>query len=234
MIEKLLLALMAGFEGTGLNTSRIIIALILSFALGIYIHFVYRIHAQHNLYSKSFNATLAVIAPIMAAMVLTMQSSLIISLSSIGALSIIRFRTPIKDPMDLLYLFWSIGCGIMCGAGVYEVVLWATLIITIGLLIITAFPHKKNSYTGMFEGKNVILIDDVLFSGRTVRAAMEGVMKIGRPKEIQLVVLIDRGHRQLPIRADYVGKNVPTGLHESIEVHLKEKDLEDSVCILEK
>ena len=152
MIEKLLLALMAGFEGTGLNTSRIIIALALSFALGIYIHFIYRVHAQHNLYSKSFNATLAVIAPIMAAMVLTMQSSLIISLSSIGALSIIRFRTPIKDPMDLLYLFWSIGCGIMCGAGVYEVVLWATLIITLGLLIITAFPHKKDSYVLVING----------------------------------------------------------------------------------
>ena len=84
------------------------------------------------------------------------------------------------------------------------------------------------------EGKKVILIDDVLFRGRTVRAAMEGIMKMGRPKEIQLVVLIDRGHRQLPIRADYVGKNIPTGLHESIEVHLKEKDQEDSVWILEK
>lgn len=83
------------------------------------------------------------------------------------------------------------------------------------------------------EGKKVILIDDVLFSGRTVRAAMEGIMKMGRPKEIQLVVLIDRGHRQLPIRADYVGKNIPTGLHESIAVHLTERDQEDSVIIQE-
>jgi len=94
--------------------------------------------------------------------------------------------------------------------------------------------NDKTNIPFEIEGKKVILIDDVLFRGRTVRAAMEGVMKIGRPKEIQLVVLIDRGHRQLPIRADYVGKNIPTGLHESIEVHLKEKDLEDSVCILEK
>ncbi len=82
------------------------------------------------------------------------------------------------------------------------------------------------------EGKKVILIDDVLFRGRTVRAAMEGVMKIGRPSEIQLVALIDRGHRQLPIRADYVGKNVPTGLQENIELHLKEIDGEDSVFIV--
>jgi hypothetical protein len=152
MIEKLLLAFMSGFEGTGLTTSRIVIALTLSFALGIYIHFVYRIHCQRALYSRSFSTTLAVIAPIMAAMVLTMQSSLIISLSSIGALSIIRFRTPIKDPMDLLYLFWSIGCGIMCGAGVYEVVLWSALMVTVGLFLITRFPHKKDSYILVIHG----------------------------------------------------------------------------------
>lgn len=84
------------------------------------------------------------------------------------------------------------------------------------------------------EGKKVILIDDVLFSGRTVRAAMEVVMKMGRPKEIQLVVLIDRGHRQLPIRADYVGKNIPTGLHEDIKVQLSEIDQIDTVVIKER
>lgn len=79
------------------------------------------------------------------------------------------------------------------------------------------------------EGKKVVLVDDVLFRGRTVRAAMDAVMRLGRPEEIQLVVLIDRGHRQLPIRADYVGKNVPTGLNERIDVHLKEVDGFDSV-----
>ena len=83
------------------------------------------------------------------------------------------------------------------------------------------------------KGKKVVLIDDVLFRGRTVRAAMEGILKIGRPKEIQLVALIDRGHRELPIRADYVGKNIPSGLQEKIEVHLKEIDAEDAVVIKE-
>lgn len=153
-IEKLLIALMNGFEGTGLNTSRIIVALVLSFLLGLYIHFIYRIHCQKNFYSRSFNVTLAIITPIMTAMVLTMQSSLIISLSSIGALSIIRFRTPIKDPMDLLYLFWSIGSGIICGAGVYEVALWTTLMVSIGILVITRFPHKKDSYILVINGLN--------------------------------------------------------------------------------
>ncbi len=79
------------------------------------------------------------------------------------------------------------------------------------------------------EDKIVILVDDVLFHGRTVRAAMEAVIRAGRPKEIQLAALIDRGHRQLPIRADYVGKNLPTSLLEEVEVHLRELDGEDAV-----
>lgn len=83
-------------------------------------------------------------------------------------------------------------------------------------------------------GKKVILIDDVLFTGRTVRAAMDAVMDIGRPSQIQLGVLVDRGHRELPIRADYVGKNIPTSEKEIIVVQLDETDEADQVSIYEK
>lgn len=81
--------------------------------------------------------------------------------------------------------------------------------------------------------KIVILVDDVLYTGRTVRGALDAIMDIGRPKAIQLAVLVDRGHRELPIRADYVGKNVPTSKHEIISVKLSETDEEDSVTINE-
>ncbi|KKE78114.1 bifunctional pyr operon transcriptional regulator/uracil phosphoribosyltransferase PyrR [Oceanobacillus caeni] len=84
------------------------------------------------------------------------------------------------------------------------------------------------------SGKNVILIDDVLYTGRTVRAAMDAVMDIGRPALIQLGVLVDRGHRELPIRADYVGKNIPTSEKEIIVVQLNEIDGDDRVSIYEK
>jgi len=84
------------------------------------------------------------------------------------------------------------------------------------------------------KGRNVILVDDVLFTGRTVRAALDAIIDFGRPRTIQLVVLIDRGHRELPIRADYVGKNLPTSLNEFIEVKLKETDGSDSVIVLER
>jgi len=84
------------------------------------------------------------------------------------------------------------------------------------------------------NNKKVVLIDDVLYTGRTVRAAMDAVMDIGRPKSVQLAVLVDRGHRELPIRADYVGKNVPTSNEEIISVNFNEVDGQDYVSINEK
>lgn len=78
-------------------------------------------------------------------------------------------------------------------------------------------------------GRNVILVDDVLFTGRTARAAMDALLELGRPATIQLAILVDRGHRELPIRADYVGKNVPTSLGERVSVRLVDTDGEDGV-----
>ena len=81
------------------------------------------------------------------------------------------------------------------------------------------------------EGRNVILVDDVLYSGRTIRAALDALGEIGRPKSVQLAILVDRGHRELPIRADYVGKNIPTSAAQSVIVHLTELDGADEVLI---
>ena len=83
-------------------------------------------------------------------------------------------------------------------------------------------------------GKVVILVDDVLFTGRTVRSALDAIIDLGRPEAIQMMVLIDRGHRELPIRADFVGKNVPTSKKEVVSVRVKEIDNEDSVVIMER
>ncbi|RLK22231.1 pyrimidine operon attenuation protein/uracil phosphoribosyltransferase [Micromonospora sp. M71_S20] len=82
---------------------------------------------------------------------------------------------------------------------------------------------------GGIDGKRVVLVDDVLFSGRTVRAALDALNDVGRPASVQLAVLVDRGHRELPIRADYVGKNIPTSLAESVKVTLAETDGTDEV-----
>ncbi len=96
-------------------------------------------------------------------------------------------------------------------------------------------PHRVSKTEIPFDvsGKNILLVDDVLFTGRTVRAALDAVMDFGRPASIQLAVLVDRGHRELPIRADFVGKNIPTSQKERVWVNLKEEDGVDSVDICE-
>jgi pyrimidine operon attenuation protein/uracil phosphoribosyltransferase len=87
---------------------------------------------------------------------------------------------------------------------------------------------------GGIDGQRVVLVDDVLFSGRTIRAALDALADLGRPRLVQLAVLVDRGHRELPIRADYVGKNIPTGLDESVRVLLTEIDGRDEIKLTAK
>jgi len=93
-------------------------------------------------------------------------------------------------------------------------------------------PINRTEIPFSVVGKSVLVVDDVLYTGRSIRAAMDAVIDLGRPNSIQLVVLIDRGHRELPIRADYVGKNVPSGHDEEIAVRLKETDGMDEVAII--
>ncbi|MBX3331946.1 MAG: bifunctional pyr operon transcriptional regulator/uracil phosphoribosyltransferase PyrR [Nitrospira sp.] len=91
---------------------------------------------------------------------------------------------------------------------------------------------RKTSVPFDMTNKVVVLVDDVLFTGRTIRAAMDGLMDLGRPEEIQLAVLVDRGHRQLPIKANYIGKNLPTSRDEQVQVLLDEDGEDDRVVIL--
>jgi pyrimidine operon attenuation protein/uracil phosphoribosyltransferase len=93
---------------------------------------------------------------------------------------------------------------------------------------------RKTEIDFDINGKNLVLVDDVLYTGRTVRAALDALVDFGRPKTIQLAVLVDRGHRELPVRADFVGKNIPTAKNEAVEVRLSEIDGDDEVVIVEK
>lgn len=117
--------------------------------------------------------------------------------------------------------------------------------IAVGILDITLYRDDltlissqpvvhKTEIDFKIDDKIVVLVDDVLYSGRTVRAALDALIDLGRPKAIQLAVLVDRGHRELPIRADYVGKNIPTAQNETVEVRLEECDEKDEVAIVEK
>ena len=104
--------------------------------------------------------------------------------------------------------------------------------VPVGSLDITLYRDDLTTM-GDFDitGKHIVLVDDVLYTGRTIRAALDAIIDMGRPNSIQLAVLIDRGHRELPIRADYAGKNVPTSRRETIEVALQEEGKEDEVIL---
>jgi len=103
----------------------------------------------------------------------------------------------------------------------------------LSLIAPSPIVHKTEIDFDLSE-KVVILVDDVLYTGRTVRAALDALIDFGRPKAIQLAVLVDRGHRELPIRADFVGKNIPTSQEETVEVRLEEADGKDEVVIVDK
>ena len=118
-----------------ITVSRIAVVLTLSLLLGLYVFIVYRMAVNNEFYSKDFNRTLVLMAVVTAAIILAVQSNLVISLGMVGALSIVRYRTAIKSSLDLFFLFWSISIGIICGAGLYVLAATLCLIITIGLFI---------------------------------------------------------------------------------------------------
>jgi len=132
-----------GFATTQINTKTIVVALGIACVMALYIFLVYRLITRKTFYSKNFNITLAGVTVITAALILTMQSSVVLSLGMVGALSIVRFRTAIKDPMDLMFLFWSIAVGIICGAGLAEIAVILSVAVTAGILILDRMPVAR-------------------------------------------------------------------------------------------
>lgn len=138
-------SVLEGFSYADLSTAKIITTLVITFLIAMYIFQVYRLISKSAFYFKSFNVSMAIISVVTAGIILAMQSSIVISLGMVGALSIVRFRTAIKDPMDLLFLFWSIGTGIICGAGLYKIAIILAVLVTVGILILDMFPVRVNT-----------------------------------------------------------------------------------------
>ena len=132
-----------GFTGGDISIGRIAATLAVTALIALYIFVIYRVVTRKTFYSKTFNISLTALAVITAAIILAMQSNLVISLGMVGALSIIRFRTAIKDPMDLVFLFWSISIGIICGAGLYEIAVLTSLLVTVGIIALDLLPTSK-------------------------------------------------------------------------------------------
>lgn len=138
-------AFLTGYNHSSISTPAILVALATAAVISSYIFFIYRILTRKTFYSETFNLSLIAMAVITAAIILTVQANLVLSLGMVGALSIVRFRTAVKDPLDLVFLYWSICVGIICGAGVAEIALIVSLVITVILFALQRYPKKKLS-----------------------------------------------------------------------------------------
>lgn len=131
------------FAQSEVSAGEVSIILLFTCIISLYIFFVYRGITRKTFYSKNFNISLAALALITSIVILTVQSNIVLSLGMVGALSIVRFRTAIKDPMDLVFLFWSISIGIACGSGMLEIAVIGSILLTVLILFLDRLPLAK-------------------------------------------------------------------------------------------
>lgn len=134
-----------GYATMSIRITDILVCLLVTALVALYIFVVYRRITRNTFYNKNFNLSLLALAIIIAAIILTIQSNIVISLGMVGALSIVRFRTAVKDPMDLVFLFWSISVGIICGAGFALVAVIASLVVSIIIFFAAQVPSSKSA-----------------------------------------------------------------------------------------
>lgn len=131
------------FSTAQIDLSQVVVCFLVAALLGAYLFFLYQHITRKTFYDKYFNMSLPVLAVIVCAVVLTIQFNIVVSLGMVGALSIVRFRTAVKSPMDLVFLFWAIAIGIICGASIHVVAVIMSAVITVGLLIMELLPVAK-------------------------------------------------------------------------------------------
>ena len=143
-----------GFQNTSLTMGMAALLLFAAGILGIYLFFVYRAMTADSFYSKSFNVSLIMMCVITAAVIITIQSSVVVSLGMVGALSIVRFRTAVKEPLDLIFMFWSISIGIICGAGMVGLAVMLTVGATGLVVVFSWLPERRKSMILVVNASN--------------------------------------------------------------------------------
>ena len=188
------------FSQTNLSTSQIVMTLGLTCIIALYIFAVYRLITRKTFYNKNFNISLAALSLITAIVILTVQANIVISLGMVGARSLVRFRTAIKDPMDLVFLFWSISVGIACGAGMVEIAIIGSLLLTIIIFLLDRIPVAKaanilvvnaaSEASLMNEINNVVKANSKYFKVKSRNlsdSTLDVVIELWAPKEEELI-----------------------------------------------
>ncbi len=152
-----------------ISTSDVLVVLTVTALIGVYIFLIYRLVCRKAFYSKSFAISIPVVAMITAAIIIAIQSNAVISLGMVGALSIVRFRTAVKEPMDLAFLFWAISVGIICGTSLFELALEASVLITVVMLLLHFVPNVKPALLLLVNGTDPQLQEPLqtLLKGQT-------------------------------------------------------------------
>jgi uncharacterized membrane protein YhiD involved in acid resistance len=175
---------------TDISTTDVLVVLLATAILGVYLFFIYRMVCKKAFYSKSFAISLVVIALVTSIIIITIQSSVVISLGMVGALSIVRFRTAIKDPMDLAFLFWAISIGIICGANLYEIALEGSLVITFVMLLLYTVPNVQPAHLLLINATDLMAeaeINEILKgSTRYYKVKSRNITSIGIDMIIEL------------------------------------------------
>lgn len=148
-------SVLEGFITGDITTAQIILVLFVTFLISVYIFAIYKLVTANTFYDKNFSITMSIISVVTAGIILAMQSSIVVSLGMVGALSIVRFRTAIKEPLDLLFLFWSIGTGIICGTGLFAIAFILAVAVTAGILVLKNIPSTKSPYLLCINAKGI-------------------------------------------------------------------------------
>lgn len=157
-------SILEGFNNSDMSTTQMAIILFITLMFAVYLFFIYKLVNKSSMYDKELHITISLMSVITAGIIVAMQSNIVISLGMVGALSIVRFRTAIKSPMDLLFLFWSMGVGIICGAGLFEVALMVSLIATVGIFVLEYLPGNKKPYLLIINGTKEMDEDTIVKS----------------------------------------------------------------------
>lgn len=179
------------FSNPLVSESQIISILFVVLLISAYEFVVYRLVSHKSMYNKSFNISIAVIPFFIATIIMCLQSNVVITLGTIGALAIIRFRTAVKDPVDMLYLLWAVHTGITCGCQLYSVSLLTSLVVTIVLLVLENVSFSKKPYVLVFrceKGKDKEILDIVTESSKKYRIKSRNISSKGMDYVIELSV----------------------------------------------
>lgn len=200
-MQNFITNLTAGFVNREITTADMIAVLIMVAIISAYQFVIYRFVSKRSFYSKSFNIAMAIIPFFVATIIMTLQTNMVITLGTIGALAILRFRTAVKDPMDMIYLFWSVHTGIVCGAGLYKLGIITSIVVTLFILAAEIIPLGKSPFLLIVNAKANVDEDKIIAAATENSSYRKVKSRVITKDGIDLVIELSTKHEANLIKA---------------------------------